>query len=377
MTLQLLDYEKRKLIKVESYFLSLIWTERFQEIGDVELHLELTKENVEAYIEDRYLLISESNTLMIIDYVLIDSENDEITVKGHSFDIVLDRRIWHEWNPEKTKLPSHTLKDCFETVIEKTFHNENNYSGMAEYIKKNTDLFPETSLIKASMYYYPQRGDNIGEYVRSLAKAYGYGIRTDFNKISKDIVFKAYIGNETNVVLGKGNFNFKDSKYVKSTENFLTTVMIGGEGEGTSRQILTLAKSITVKDENSQDIEHVYYTGVKQREIFVDARDIQRGTGETKEQYKKRLKQRGTEVLLENEIEELVDGVISDQGPYRLNEHYFLGDIVTIKDEYYTAKARIDEVIRSWDEDGNYTAYPTVSILSILTENTIVSTNIN
>lgn len=380
MHLQLRDSETREIIKVFSNIISLIWTERFRDLGDCELVMPLTKENVNLFIEDRYLKLYDSDTLMIIDNIAIDTDNEELTIIGHSFEAVLYRRIWHEWNNETNKAPAHNIKDCFSTVMKKVFIDSiGNSKGKVDYVLysvENNDV-PSDDIFTTPKNHYPQRGDGIGEYLYSLALVYNFGIRSEFNQEDKTITFFIYDGQtKTNIVFSKARYNFKNSRLVKSTQELKTTAMVAGEGEGTERKIVTVAKSINRYTPEGELIDsNVEYLGIKQREMFVDARDIQKQSGESNNSYIERLRQRGRDNLFVNNFTQSIDGKVLNVGPYKLNVDYKLGDIVTVKDDFFHATVKIVEVIRSWDQNG-YEIYPSFETLSLINSTEIIETNI-
>src|SRR5438477_6612337 len=95
MEVYVLDSLLRR-IQVFDRFESLIWTERFSDVGDFELDLMSTFENRNAFIIDTRIAINESYRVMTVDTVedATDSEGKDILkVKGHSLEAILDDRV--------------------------------------------------------------------------------------------------------------------------------------------------------------------------------------------------------------------------------------------------------------------------------------------
>ena len=69
--------------------------------------------------------------------------------------------------------------------------------------------------------------------------------------------------------------------------------------------------------------------------------------------------EQGRDALSEHVILTTFDGSVEPYASYKYGKDYFLGDIVTVRNEYgIETSARITEVIESFDENG-YTLIPT------------------
>ena len=81
---------------VEDYD-SLIWTERYNDVGDFELIVRMTIENYEMLALDRTLSIPDTTKRMIIEsHEIKESDEDgtsSLILKGRSLEAILDRRI--------------------------------------------------------------------------------------------------------------------------------------------------------------------------------------------------------------------------------------------------------------------------------------------
>ncbi len=79
--------------------------------------------------------------------------------------------------------------------------------------------------------------------------------------------------------------------------------------------------------------------------------------------YNKLLSQRGKEQLAENQTEKLFEGKVEPTQMYRYGEHFFMGDIVQLENEYaISAKVRIVEFIHAEDQKG-VSMYPTFDVI--------------
>lgn len=77
-------------------YTSLVWSERFQEPGDFELHLKTTSWALSDFETGKYLSKTDSNDVMIIESREISNDSEEgseYVVKGRSLSSILDRRV--------------------------------------------------------------------------------------------------------------------------------------------------------------------------------------------------------------------------------------------------------------------------------------------
>ena len=103
-------------------------------------------------------------------------------------------------------------------------------------------------------------------------------------------------------------------------------------------------------------------SGLQRRETFIDAASIQKEYEEagvkktyTDAEYKAMLDARAKQDLATLVKTETFNGNLNvTGGVWRLNEHYFLGDIVTIKESKINqlASVRIIEITEAQDENG-------------------------
>ena len=114
MEVKILDTEF-KMVGIIDTFISLIWTDRYDEAGDFELLLPMDIPVLDLIKEDYYLAIDESEHLMIIEDMTITTDVEEgrrMKIVGYSLEKILDRRIVWE-----------------KTVFKKTYADDNDTVG--------------------------------------------------------------------------------------------------------------------------------------------------------------------------------------------------------------------------------------------------------
>ena len=155
--------------------------------------------------------------------------------------------------------------------------------------------------------------------------------------------------------------NIINSDYYENNEELKTVTLVAGEGEGSAR------KTLTVGDITNE--------GLHRREMYTDARDLSstdsNGNPISTSDYNAKLLQRGTEKLKEQKEEKKFDGQVETTKMYRYGEHFFMGDIVQVENEYnMNTSTRIVEYIRSENNNG-IESYPTFEILDEKEEVTV------
>ena len=92
------DSETLDIIAIVEDFLSLVWTERYQESGDFVLDMPISKENILLFKRGRYLSFDQSEETMVIRTVDItesfgSEEEPKLEISGKSLTCFLERRV--------------------------------------------------------------------------------------------------------------------------------------------------------------------------------------------------------------------------------------------------------------------------------------------
>lgn len=348
MDLMILDTNKDPLCILDIYN-SFIWTDRYFSYGDFELHASVTDEVFEYLKQDYYIINTNSNHVMIIEKLLINSDienGNTITASGRSLESLLERRII--WNRT-------TLSGNLQNGIKKLL-NENIISPSDSNRKIENFIFEEStdSAITGLTINGQYTGDNLYEVIVSICQENGIGFEITIND-SKQFVFKLYSGVDRSygqsvnpyVVFSPNFENMVESNYMESKMALKNVTLIGGEGEGNARKYTSVGTA----------------TGLDRRELFTDARDVQaeddEGNAIPEAEYLKQLEQRGRENLAENIAVVAFEGQADVASMFVYGADFFMGDIVQIADEYgHETKSRIVELVSSESEEGVST-YPT------------------
>lgn len=337
-------------------FESLIWTDRYRECGDFELYVSANTDILSTVQVDYYLTCKESEHMMIVEGVKIDTDvesGNHITISGRSLESILDRRIiWPQTNL------TGTLSDGLQTLINNAIISPSDTSRQIsnfKYITPSEDIFTSTTLDKQ------YTGDNLYDTICCLCEEYDFGFKITLNS-SNEFEFLAYKGidrsyeqsNRPYVIFSPGYENIINTSYTEDKSTLKNVTVVAGEDQGASRKYTTVTQSDT-------DV-----TGLNRREVFTDARDISSDTDEgtlSDTQYTSLLTSRGESSLAENIETKDFTGQVEATRMFKYKEDFLIGDIVQIVNEYgIEGQAYITEIITSQDSNG-ISQYPTFEML--------------
>lgn len=347
--------ESLETVDVIDSFKSLIWIERYSEYGDFELYLNANKDNIRKLKMNYYLWRQDSTYLMIIEEIKTeaDAENGNyLTVSGRSLESLLLRRICWSTVVLDGYLPGQVKKIFDQNIISPT-DPKRKFPNFIYEIPSDERI----TNLKIQMQF---TGETVYDAIKKICDKFKFGFRILLNNQNK-FAFQIYMGidrsyaqNKNPYVVFSPNFdNIINSEYYHSTLNVSNLALVAGEGEGSDRKTLVVGNT-----ENS---------GFYRRELYVDARDLSEtdsdGNQLGTDAYNALLSQRGNEKLSEYKEEKRFDDQVETTQMYRYGEHFFMGDIVQIENEYnMEAKTRIIEYVRS-ESDSGIESYPTFEIL--------------
>lgn len=356
---------------------SFNWTDRYNEAGDFELVLLVTKELLNTIQSDYYLYFNKSEHLMIIEGLEIktDSEKgDRLIVTGRSLESLLQRRIL--WFKIKFNL-ANGFQHAIDKMVNVSMADEVNIWGDEaaatnrripgfKVIREWNNATLDALRMDAIEYW----GENLYDIVVDLCKSRDpdVGFKVTWNHTNSDDTFnfKLYIGKDRSSGNSENNIpisftprldNIFDTDYYESVQGYKTTVLIAGQypknnqSDGEVDDITTCAyrgRSLTT------------YTGLYRREVFCDARNVpykdDNGNLYNKNTVvKPALIDEGKKTLntLSNKKAKTFEGEVDYTTVYEYGIDYAIGDVVDVADIYgHEMKARIVEVTFSDDEEG-------------------------
>lgn len=350
------DFE---LVGIVDYYKSLIWTERYSEAGDFEIYLRGDSSLFSVIRQGYYLQLKGSEQVMMIEQIEIETnieDGNEITISGRSLEAILERRIiWPQ-----TNLDGNFQNGIKRLITEALINPTDAERRINNFIFEESDDENITKLTIDAQY----TGDNLYEVICKVCQAYNIGFRIYLSEDNK-FIFKLIRGQDRSysqeaneyVIFSPKYDNLISSNYLESKKPLKTVGLVAGEGEGVERKFCEVYT------------EETHSVGLERREVFIDARDVSSNTNEqdengneiimTEEEYYARLEERGIEKLVDYKESITFEGEVENGQTFIFGEHYFIGDVVQIVNEYgMQAKSRVVEVVRSVDT-GGIQFYPT------------------
>lgn len=287
MEAYVLDTDLKTIGVIDNYN-SFIWTERYAEAGDFEINMPASAELVELLKQDRYLRISDSNEIMIIEGIAIKTENNapHMTVTGRSLVSILDRRVilgtryfnaagvdgaemdknvWQivskivdenaitpESNPLNTNTGDEHLND-YNTIMKNNRKINSLQAPDDSYYNNNTTANPYNKITDKKPKNIQFNGETLYDAVKSICDKYHLGFAiSDYSKFpgfssDKPFVFYIYDGQNrtsgqkekpadhsynTPVILSPLFQNVANISYASSTNGLKTILLAAGEESG-------------------------------------------------------------------------------------------------------------------------------------------------
>ncbi|MEG0323767.1 MAG: siphovirus ReqiPepy6 Gp37-like family protein, partial [Raoultibacter sp.] len=324
---------------------SVIWAPRYSEVGDFEIYAAADCNLLELLQPDRYVVRNDSAMVGIIERVKLEvdaEDGDHVTVSGRCAKSILSRRI--VWG---LGVFTGTVEDC----IRKAIADNATAPSMAQRAIPGLLLGERLGL--ADTLDVQVTGKNLMDTIISWCKAYSYGWEVVLGADRKFLV-RLFVGEDRSdaqsvnprVTFSPAFDNLLASNYEYDVTDAVNAVLVAGEGEGINRKMVGVGSA----------------SGISRRENFVDARNASSKVGDaglTPVEYAALLTEQGRAHIAENTVAATFDGEIDHATVFTLGEHYFLGDIVNVINEYGVAgTARITEIVECEDAEG-HTVTPT------------------
>ena len=337
------------LVDVIDTYESVIWTDRYNKPGDFEIYTTINETILTHNLVGNYLQMKESEHTMIVEDVTIESNIENgthVKIVGRSLESILDRRIvWDQTNI------SGSLQNGIKTLITDAIINPS-IAGrqISNFIFEESDDTAITSLTMDNQF----TGDNLLTVIQNVCEANEIGFKIVLND-NNQFVFSLYKGVDRSYrqdpnpyVVFKPSFeNIVNSNYSEKHSEEKNVTLVAGEGESQERITRVVGTE----------------TGLNRKELYTDARDIQKEEGMTDAEYNAKLDERGTEKLKENKTVKTFDGECETTKMFVYQRDFFMGDCVQVANEYgMESPTRVIEYIWSSSESGTV-SYPTFEAL--------------
>lgn len=359
-------------IAVLDAFESFIWTDRYYEAGDCEVYASASLDLVRNLTEGNYLWRRDTEHLMIVDSVTIDTAVEtgvHITATGESLEALLKRRIIYPTTIEGN-LQNGIQKLLNENVINPT-NTKRKISNFVFISSKDPRI---TSIEIAGLQYC---GENLYESIVELCMAYDMGFKVTLSDDYK-FEFQLYMGQDRSynqednpwVVFSPKFENLTSSNYYSSKKDYKNATYILGAELHESDEDLDIIETHNNGSNRYYELEYDDAIGLDRRETFTDASDIDDTYKEetydsyeeeyvevekmmTDAEYQALLADEGELELSETATTTAFEGIIDATQQYVYGVDFTIGDVVQVVNEFdMTSNSRISEIIWCHDLNG-------------------------
>lgn len=376
MEAMILDRDFNNVLSVDN-FQSFIWTDKYQSSGDFEIHSPPTELLIEHAKKDYYVWFRDSEHVMIIDTIEIESDldnGDMMTISGESLESILKRR----WIIDE-KISIVDEKDIQDFVANLFLHCFGSGDRKVErfFFERNPALEasqfePGKAYTVSGDYYETNFYDSIAAVC--VAKDLGFKVTLEEREIDSAMrlcmILKLYNG----VDRSYDQENRPPVTFSPNFENLLSSSYYSSYRSYTNTAIVHYTDSIKDESGESTDVLREQYAwlgggndqpkGLDRRETFLIA-----SPDRESDNIEAQMVAEGYSKLKETETTEAFDGEVDPFGQYQYGRDFLVGDMVQIANQYnYYAKSRVTAVTFSSDVSGEK-IYPTFEKVSDLWTN--------
>ena len=336
--------EKMNTVAVIDYCKSVIWHSKYCGAGDFELMIPMMPAGaylLETIKEGYFFYRKDSKTVMMAQKIELKTNvesGDYLLISGASAECLIGRRIiWQQTNL------SGKVCDCVKRLMNENLIDPADARRRIDIIKMGQGVSVETTMQKQVT------GNNLSDSVEEILSTYGLGYCLEYKVIGKPgaMQFKILQGADRSVGNKQGNpavrfspefDNVLASDFAEDYTSLKNVALVAGEGEGTARRSVTVGEG----------------SGLTRRELYVDSRNTSSNDGEISDaDYNSMLQQEGVDALSQTQVTRTFAGEIEPDVNYHYGTDYFIGDIITVQNEYNIGfQARIAEIVENDDSDG-------------------------
>lgn len=349
-------------------FTSAIWTVRYDEAGDFEIYTPVRLDYIQAMQIGNYLWNRDSNRLMVIETVEIETDSEEgpqLIVTGRSLESILDRRI---------VTSSQNFSGNLQNVLFAIIQNEIISSGKTRQIPGfSLKASSDSRITSVTISKLSVRGENVYDIVCNLCQANKIGWRI-LPKGAGGFEFELYVGVDRSYAQSANPYvtfspsfeNLLNSNYIKSFKSYKNSIYAIG----------TYQKEVVIqnkyKDDNGEWIvenqttyeeaevitwqysETATPSGLARREMFIDNGGVNDGEqGGEYATWNAVNKEKAIAELGEHQTTTAFEGELEATRQYIYGEDFDIGDIVQVENEFgIMGTVYISEIVFSQDANG-------------------------
>jgi hypothetical protein len=382
MDVFILDALLRPIDVVDEY-VSLIWTERWNSMGDFELVTLATPNNRWRFVADAKLSIVESKRVMIVETVeeTVDVERGAVLkIKGRDLNAMLEKRVAASVSPFTDLIratwdtsgwsPKDLLVMYFFSIC---YNGELSPGDIIPFIQLEGTLYPTENILDLPTIDYSLKPKDLYAAMREICVAYDVGFRFYKDPNSSALYFEGIMGSDRTsvqtdfppVIFSQDMANLVDTtEFTDYTKYYNAVIVIYFHKDEFDNDITT---SLIVTADELNYSEGGFDQKTKMLAVTQLPEDL------APEDIPTYLTKLGAEELTKSRPVNLYDGEIAKNSLYVYETDYFLGDIVEVRgNNGGTAFMRVVEQIFKSDSAG-ISAYPSLITKSFINPGTWAS----
>lgn len=369
--------------EVVDRFESLIWTERWADIGDFEMLLQSTHANRQRFKTGTRLAINESKRVMTVETVEGSSDSEGrrvLKVKGRSLEAIMEDRLiidaYAGYSPleefVRQDTPEWVARGMFSFIMDGNLHPNDKItqlywgppghpSGPNAGQPATDSLYPQDSIPESNFeIIWRQKPASLYKAIKEISEIYDFGFRFYRNGDTGQLFFNIYTGNDrtlqqttlTPIVFSQDLQNLMNTTEfdtVEKTKNCAYVLWQHPDTKAMSREVVYGA-----------EVDPATTAGFDRRVVFV-AGEIEDADKNLPAAISAALIRQGLDELAKHRAFTGFDGEISQYAQYKYDQDYFLGDMVVMQNsDGLRNNMRVTEQIFVSDREGDR-AYPTLS----------------
>lgn len=365
MEVYILDSLYRRVAVVDNH-ISLIWTERFSDVGDFELQLNSTLANRNLFRPGTRLAMNESRRLMVVETVEdgTDAEGRRtLKITGQSLEEILDDRVARGALDDLTDTPKWVLTGTPGDIMREIFHDicitgVLDAGDIIAGITESNVLFPTDTIVEPSDSITAELDPmTVLQAEKDIGNQYNLGFRIVWDFNTSNLYWDVYAGSDrtaTQTTLPAVIFS-PDLDNLQNTKE-LTSVAV-------YKNVAYVFSPVGYEIVYPLDVDPSV-AGFDRRVLLVRADDI---TDTIPADATTKMIKRGLDELAKNRLYQAFDGEISQFSQYAYFRDYNLGDLVEQRNtDGVTNQMQITEQIFVSDAEGER-SYPTLTLNKFIT----------
>lgn len=363
--------------KVVDKFESLIWTERFSNLGDFELHLYSSLESRSTFVEGTMVTHNETHRVAMVKTVE-DKTDDEgrkiLVVKGTTIENILEDRIASKvgiTHLDGTEM--WTLTGTPANIARQIFHDVcvlglKDAADIIPFIHEGPGPLPDDTISESSDSITVELDiTTVLQAIKQLCDLYDMGFRLVRDYDTSQLYFDIYMGNDRTtgqstlpaVIFSPDLDNLKNTTSLSTIDGYKNIALV----------LSPIGSSVVTAEDIDPSID-----GFNRHVLYVKAEDIT--DADTTVNAAKRV-QRGKEELAKCRRFAGFDGEISQFSRYKYGADVNVGDLIEVRNtDGVTNTMQVTEWIFVQDAQGQR-SYPTLSLNTFITPGSWIAWDFN